>query len=253
MASKSENISMPQAPRNITFSANHSVQLKDHSIPDIDCDQTFLKIFDIARNYSMTDKPAMFALYSAMEYVLKRNIAGHIVECGVWRGGSALMASLILKMNEITEKSVYLYDTYEGMSEPTKHDIDMHGNSASSLMQRFQDDNGWCYASIEDVKKTFVPFSFEFDINFIKGDVLQTIPSTHPDKISLLRLDTDWYESTLLELELLYPKLTYGGVLIIDDYGHWSGARKAVDEYFTKVAPPLLIRINNSVRLAIKI
>lgn len=76
---------------------------------------------------------------------------------------------------------------------------------------------------------------------FIEGDVCETLLESKnlPDKIALLRLDTDWYASTRTELEVLYPKISSGGILIVDDYGHWLGARKAVNEFFGKDLPPV--------------
>lgn len=90
-------------------------------------------------------------------------------------------------------------------------------------------------------------------INFVKGLVEETIPQTQINKIAILRLDTDWYSSTKFELEHLYPKLVKGGVLIIDDYGHWEGCKKAVDEYFTNNNIPIfMMRIDYTGRLIIK-
>jgi hypothetical protein len=88
---------------------------------------------------------------------------------------------------------------------------------------------------------------------FIKGKVEETIPGTLPKEISLLRLDTDWYESTLHNLVHLYPLLRKGGILILDDYGHWQGARKATDEYFAREnIIPFLSRIDYTGRLYVK-
>ena len=85
-------------------------------------------------------------------------------------------------------------------------------------------------------------------IHFVEGKVEDTIPAHAPERIALLRLDTDWYESTRHELEHLYPRLSRGGVLIIDDYGHWQGARQAVDEYFGDAHAALLNRIDYTAR-----
>jgi hypothetical protein len=89
-------------------------------------------------------------------------------------------------------------------------------------------------------------------VRFIKGDVLQTIPAQAPQKISLLRLDTDWYKSTSHEMVHLYPRLSSKGVLLIDDYGHWKGSRQAVDEYFASNDPILLNRLDYTGRIGIK-
>jgi hypothetical protein len=91
-------------------------------------------------------------------------------------------------------------------------------------------------------------------IHFIKGPVEETIPRQMPSpSIALLRLDTDWYESTKHELIHLFPRLSAGGILIIDDYGHWAGARQAVDEYFAGLPEKYFFhRIDYSGRLIVK-
>jgi hypothetical protein len=89
--------------------------------------------------------------------------------------------------------------------------------------------------------------------HFAKGRVEETLPAQAPDQLALVRLDTDWYESTRHELVHLYPRLAPGGVLIIDDYGHWDGVKRAVDEYFSAQAEPLLLsRIDYAARVAVK-
>jgi hypothetical protein len=111
----------------------------------------------------------------------------------------------------------------------------------------------WCNASIEDVQANMARSSYPSQrIHLVKGPVESTIPGVAPDDIALLRLDTDWYESTRHELEHLFPRLVPGGVLIIDDYGHWQGARQAVDEYLAKSDVPILLnRVDYTGRIAV--
>lgn len=244
---------MTEGSRIVRFSKKHAVFFEDRPEPDIDRDVAFLELFAQVRKYSMTDKSAMYALYTAARYLVDSNIPGDFVECGVWRGGSALLAGLVLQHRGIRDRSLYLYDTFEGMSAPTEVDVDMNGHSAAAFIQTYRDENGWCYASLEDVRAIFQEQRFDFETRLIKGDVAETLAAARPTKIALLRLDTDWYASTKAELEQLYPRLSVGGVLIVDDYGHWAGARRAVDEYFSRVPAPLLVRVNYSVRLAIKL
>jgi predicted O-methyltransferase YrrM len=121
-------------------------------------------------------------------------------------------------------------------------------------MESFSDETGWCYASLDQVSQNFAAAGLSTKTShFVKGDVMETLKDNLPEQISVLRLDTDWYESTRFELEVLYPRLSKGGVLIIDDYGHWSGSRKATDEYFSSIQAPLLNRVNDQVRLCIKV
>jgi predicted O-methyltransferase YrrM len=114
--------------------------------------------------------------------------------------------------------------------------------------------NVWAYASIDDVKTNFSNFGLlSTNVKFVEGDVLQTLDQTIPDKISVLRLDTDWYESTKKEMETLYKKIVPHGVIMIDDYGHWGGSKKAVDEYFNENNNrPFLQYIDYTGRLGIK-
>lgn len=244
---------MTLPPRSIIYSKSHDAQLVDYPIRDIDADESFMELFEKARDYTMTGKDAMFALHNACRYIHASGIPGDFVECGAWMGGSAILAGLTFQaLGE--PRCLWLYDTFEGMTAPTEADVDVNGATASSLMETYADETGWCYASLEQVKKNFSDVELPTDtVRFVKGDVMESLKTDLPEQISVLRLDTDWYESTRLELELLYPRLSPGGVLIIDDYGYWSGSRKATDEYFSGIRAPMLNRVNDQVRLCIKI
>lgn len=172
------------------------------------------------------------------KFISLNNIKGDFVECGVWRGGSALLVKMIFESYNNNSK-VWLFDTFKGMTKPTNQDIDINGNPAIDFYKQNDnfDFNQWCYASIEEVKYNFKVSGVKIEnCNFIEGDVLDTIPKviTQLKNICFLRLDTDWYQSTKLELEYLYPKIIKNGFLVIDDYGYWKGSKKATDEYFTK-------------------
>lgn len=239
--------------REIVFSTKHKLELHDYPIPDIDADYAFTELFRLARDFSMTGKDAMFALYQSVRYVVESDIPGAIVECGVWRGGSALLAALTLRKLG-AERPIYLYDTFEGMTRPSAADVDVEGGRASDYIAEYGDDGKWCYASVDEVRATFDSHGFGSEVVLVAGDVADTLRTdVSAEQIAVLRLDTDWYESTKLEMELLYPKLSSGGVLIVDDYGHWRGSQQAVDEYFATRRRPLLNRVNNQVRLAIKV
>jgi hypothetical protein len=237
----------------IVFSSKHKVQLRDSPIADIDADSDFIEIFNLCRPYSMTSKEAMYCLYCSVKNIIDNNIPGDFVECGVWRGGSSLLAAMTFrKFNDV--RSFWMYDTYEGMSAPTYRDVDISGGLAKDYIEAYGDDGRWCYADLNDVITTFNNFDLcGPEYKFIKGDVEKTLASESPDKISILRLDTDWYESTKIELNALYPKIAVGGMLIVDDYGYWKGSRMAVDEYFCDKYKPLLMRVNSEVRLAVKV
>jgi hypothetical protein len=205
------------------------------------------------RQFTMCPYEKIAALVDAIRYIARAKIPGAIVECGVWRGGSIMTAALtLLESGDI--RDLYLFDTFTGMTEPTRDDVDMWGNPAQPryLDSMAGSHNEWCYASLEDVRRNVLSTGYPEDrCHFIQGDVLKTVPHQGLGPIALLRLDTDWYESTLHELTMLYPKLTHQGVLIIDDYGYWNGCRKAVDEYFAK-GGPFLIAIDSTGKIAVK-
>lgn len=176
----------------------------------------------------------------ACKHVIERDVGGDFVECGVWRGGNALLAAKIFRLYGVN-KRVWLFDTFMGMTEPSDVDTRTHdGFAAKVKFAETQRDthNEWCFCSIDDVKQSFQEAGvLDENIVFVQGDVNETLDDQKnlPKEISVLRLDTDWYDSTKKELEVLYPMVSLGGVLILDDYGHWSGSRIAADEYFSNM------------------
>ena len=184
---------------------------------------------------TMVSFERLYATVMACKHALDRGIEGDFVECGVWRGGNAIAAAEIFKLYS-SKKSVWLFDTFKGMTAPTDSDVRAADGKAAKdryIADQKETHNEWCFASIEDVRQNFANRGLTSNIFFVEGDVCQTLDKASvPNKICVLRLDTDWYESTKKELEILYPKLSIGGCLIIDDYGYWSGSKKATDEYF---------------------
>jgi O-methyltransferase len=194
-----------------------------------------VKIVQSVRPYTLTGEERIAALLNAVGYVAEHNIPGAIAECGVWRGGSMMAVALTLLHHGDSSRQLYLYDTFEGMSEPTERDQSFDGQSAQAQLERDPMGSGvWCRSPIEDVRANVLSTGYpEENVHFIQGKVEETLPSRSPERLALLRLDTDWYESTKHELIHLFPLLDPRGLLIIDDYGHWQGARQAVDEYFS--------------------
>lgn len=221
------------------------------SPPDFRNDE--VEIIRAVRPWTMTSPERIHALIQAVRYVSGNGIAGAIVECGVWKGGSmAAVARTLLQMQDLS-RDLFLFDTFEGMSEPATNDIDYSGKPAKEVMQ---ENSGFrCGdAPLEQVKEVLFGTGYPQErIHFVKGKVEQTVPAGAPDAISLLRLDTDWYESTKHELNHLFPRLAKAGVIIIDDYGHWQGSRQACDEYFAQNCVPILLnRIDYTGRIAVK-
>ena len=217
----------------------------------------FIKLYEKARPYTLTSVECMYALYNSVKFVHAAKIEGDFVECGVWRGGSAMMIALTLVALGDTSRKIYLYDTYAGMTKPGDMDVrSRDGMEQVSRWHAFENDehNDWAYAPLEEVRRNMATTEYpENKLNFVKGEVEKTIPGITPNRIALLRLDTDWYSSTRHELIHLYPILAESGALIIDDYGAYEGSRKATDEYFTETNKAIYLnRIDEAARICFK-
>jgi O-methyltransferase len=226
-----------------------------------DMEEEFFGIFEKCKEYTMTSMGKMYGIFKSIEYIEKHGIEGDIVECGVWRGGSSMNAALSLLHFKSSRRKIYLYDTYEGMPQPGEKDVDIFDQKASDLLtgcercKSTSDDptNYWARVDIDEVRLNMSLTNYpEEKIFFVKGKVEDTIPETIPDKIAVLRLDTDWYESTYHVLTQLFPAISPGGVLILDDYGYWKGARGAVDRYFKENKIPILLNRLDDGRIAVK-
>lgn len=199
-----------------------------------------------AKSLTMTSFESLTTLAIICKHFSHSKKIGCFVEVGVWRGGSSLVGKKFLGQS----REYLLFDTYAGMTEPTEHDFRAGSKDYSSTIEKWQSEkrgeiNNWVFASLEEVKQNFRDFQLlDSKVKFIKGDVKETLNGESiPERILVLRLDTDFYESTLLELKVLWPKVVSGGVLILDDYGHWEGARRAVDEYFLSIGENNLLKI----------
>jgi O-methyltransferase len=217
-----------------------------------DFDEDTINTILAVREATMTSPERIAALCAAVRYVVRYRVPGALVECGVWRGGSMKAAALTLLAAGDRERELYLLDTFAGLPPPGDRD----GGSALAYFQdatRKGDVVACCNCSLEQVRQTMYETGYPpARIHFVPGRVEDTLPAAAPAEIALLRLDTDWYESTRCELEHLFPRLSRGGVLILDDYGHWEGARRAVDEYFAKHEFPLLLnRIDDTGRIGV--
>lgn len=209
-------------------------------------------IIERVQPFTLTRPERIAALCTGIEHIVRKDITGAIVECGVWRGGSMMAAALAL-MHCGAMRPLWLYDTFTGMPAPQNIDrkIDT-GETAADIMARVNRQSAvWCRCSLDEVQQNLASVSYPGEINYVSGMVEDTLPNLMPGEIALLRLDTDWYESTKHELIMLYPRLSREGILILDDYGHWEGSRRAVDEYFAH-SPVLMHRIDYSCRVVVK-
>jgi O-methyltransferase len=215
----------------------------------------FEALYEICKPYTATSRERMQALYASTHYVIDEEIPGDLVECGVYRGGSVMLMLGVLKERGISGRRVWMHDTFEGMTEATEFDVDLLGISATQAMDEGRANKEasdvWCYAPFDLVRANVQTIGYPMQmVEMVKGPVESTIPGRAPQTISLLRLDTDFYESSLHELQHLYPRVSQNGVLIIDDYGHWQGCQKAVDEFFP--TPPPLAEIDYTGRAMLK-
>ncbi len=220
------------------------------------------RIIERSLPYTMTGVPRLQAVVDAVRYLERRGIEGAFAECGVWRGGSVLAMIETLRDLGAAPRPIWLYDTFEGMTEPTEADVSRFEPPPVETWRAAQARGERPWAELFDgrlfsedaVRATLAQTGYPAGmLHFVRGPVEATLPAWLPAQpLALLRLDTDWYESTRHEMAHLYPRLVAGGVLIIDDYGHFEGARRAVDEYFADRDGPLLNRIDYTGRIAVK-
>ncbi len=213
-------------------------------------------IVERVRPYTMTSPARVAALCDAVSYIVRHDIPGDIVECGVWKGGSSMAAALRLLQLNRADRALYLFDTFEGMTAPGEHDLSASSGFSAATMIKHAPKSSHLRARavIDEVEANMFSTGYaEALTHLVKGKVEETVPAQAPQRIAILRLDTDWYESTRHELIELYPRLVSGGILIIDDYGDWQGARRAVDEYFADPARRIFLnRIDRTGRIGVK-
>lgn len=185
------------------------------------------ELIDRVQPYTKSSRERIRSMVEALAWVERRGVEGDMVECGVWRGGNIILARLLAP-----GRQCWLYDTFTGMTMPTDRDTKRSGRRAIEI---WESKPNWAAVSADEVRANFREWGLSDSdkLRFVEGPVEETLmlADNLPGRVALLRLDTDWYESTKVELEVLYPRLASGGILIVDDYGHWEGARQAVNEY----------------------
>lgn len=222
-----------------------------------DFDGVVTRIVKEVQPYTLTGPERINSLCEAVRYIVRAEIPGAIAECGVWRGGSMLAVIRTLQDLGVSDRELWFYDTFDKMPEGGPRDIDVDGVTAAEMHRWVREggavDPAYDYLPYEEVRGMLLGTGYPAErMHFVRGLVEQTIPGQAPEQIALLRLDTDYYESTKHELVHLYPRIGAHGVLIVDDYGHWRGSREAVDEYIAEHRLPLLLqRVDYTARLAI--
>jgi len=242
------------------YSNNNSLTL------DIDNNELFnsiIKKFDnkILRKENYGNLVSLFTTFECINYIVKKNLLGDIIESGVANGRQVCLILETLKYYNKKNFNVYLYDTFQGMVEPGKYDYKTWEKDNSESIKKYNKSlnenkvSSWQNYSLEEVKKNISLTEYpENKINYVIGDVTLTIPKNKHETISFLRLDTDFYESTKVELDYLFSKVIKGGVIILDDYGAFTGVKKATDEFFdSHNLSPLLIRTSFKERVFIKL
>lgn len=194
-----------------------------------------LKPFELEARLEGRDWPAMAHtmiglkrldnLQHCVEDVLARDIPGDLIETGVWRGGASIFMRGILKSWGVTDRLVWVADSFRGLPAPRAGEYpadagDVHFTFAELAV------------SLEEVKANFEVYGLlDEQVRFLPGWFHETLPAAPVGPLALARLDGDMYESTSVALEHLYPKISRGGYLIVDDYGANPACRRAVHDY----------------------
>lgn len=220
----------------------------------VDCDDFTAQLIRDVAPYTLTTPERIISLVDAVRYVVRASIPGAFAECGVWRGGSVMVIARTLVDLGADDRDLYLYDTFDQPSPPGEHDITLSGDAVADLLADARTLDAFAHLPMSDLEGLLRATRYPWErFHIVQGFVERTLPAHAPEQLALCRLDTDLYESTAHELTHLWPRLSRGGVLLVDDYGHFLGARKAVDEYFEEQDIPVLLhRIDSSARLVVK-
>ena len=189
------------------------------------------KPFDVSRRdegrdwplfgYTMIGHQRLDNVQRCVEDVLTNNVPGDLVETGAWRGGTTIFMRALLKAHDVTDRKVWVADSFEGLPAPKNKDDGMDLSHVDYLK-----------VSLEQVKSNFEKFELLDDqVEFLKGWFCDTLPKAPIEKIAILRLDGDMYSSTMVSLHNLYHKVIRGGFVIVDDYYSWPACREAITDF----------------------
>jgi O-methyltransferase len=213
------------------------------TFPEIEGDE-FWQSHEIASPFSMVHIPGFYNVYQSLAYIRDNRLPGDLVECGCALGGVAIFMKLLLRRWGM-DRNIILFDTFVG--PPVGSSDTIYGGLPFRWNAPTENHRPGTEQNIIETCGSLEGFQI------VEGFVEDTLPKTTLKQLALLRLDTDFYESTKSEFEILYPKLVPGGVLIIDDYGYFQGSRLATDEYLAGLSSkPLLNRIDLGVWSGVK-
>jgi len=219
-----------------------------------DADPFTASLIECVAPYTLTTPDRIIGLVGAVRHVVAAGVLGAFAECGVWRGGSAMAIARTLLELGISDRDLYLYDTFDEIPEPVEHDVIVTGESVAELLAEARGVAELQHLPQEELERALKATGYPWErFRIVSGLVEETLPAGAPERLALCRLDTDLYESTAHELTHLWPRLSPGGIMIIDDYGDFLGARKAVDEYLAQLEVPIMLhRLDTCARLIVK-
>lgn len=210
-------------------------------------------------DHTMISYDRLATLWLQVRYLDRNSIAGDLVECGIFKGGAiGMMALAHIASRSRPVRRLHLFDSFEGLPQPQ---ADMDGSQATEFVDGRASGalvtTGLLSCSA-DVSRTLLDERIHYPATLVEyhvGWFQETLPrdANSITDIGLLRLDGDWYESTRVCLEYLYPKVVRNGVIVIDDYGYWQGCHKAVDEFLSRQPGPIMLHhIDSSARYWLK-
>jgi O-methyltransferase len=218
-------IRIPLTAREVIHRLGEPAWLASHALRSIQAavaqvsPSYFASLFRKVHPLTMCSYARLQSLHRAVLYIEKNNIPGDMVECGVGHGGSAALMALSSKDHA---RKLWMFDTFQGLPEPTPENPDRPVASAWA---------GTFRASPEEVQSSFRKLGIEAHTVMVPGLFEDTLPGCAIESIALLHVDGDWYESVKATLDHLYDRVSPGGIVQFDDYGHWAGARRAIDEF----------------------
>jgi O-methyltransferase len=204
---------------------NISLLIRQPTYESIQLAKLMLKV---KPQYTMVTNKNLIALYGLVQRVNKLGLAGDIVECGVWNGGSAAVMGFADGHNKHNYKNriIWLFDSFQGLPHPTEND----GN-----LEKENYFEGWCKGDVNRVRQIFAKLGVPPGVvKIVPGWFENTLRNASVDCIAILHIDADWYEPVKLVLDVFYDKVVPGGFIILNDYGTWPGCNRAVDDFFAE-------------------